>query len=88
MLSTCGALPRNWNYIKMPELTKQQVLEMAKMAGLAPDDQRAEVIAARLGAVLQALFEVPDESVAAYQPALTFAPVVGPITNKETNPNE
>ena len=61
----------------MPELTKAEVLGMARMAGLSPDDLRAEAIAARLGAVLQALSEVPDESVAGYQPALTFAPTAG-----------
>ncbi len=73
----------------MSELTKGQVLEMAKIAGLAPDDQRAEVIAARLGAVLKALSDVPDESVAAYQPALTFAPpIVGPISDKGAKANE
>ena len=72
----------------MPELTKGQVLEMAKMAGLALDDQRAEVIAARLGAVLKALSDVPDESVAPYQPALTFAPIIGPISDKGAKANE
>ena len=72
----------------MPELTKGQVLEMAKMAGLALDDQRAEVIAARLGAVLKALSDVPDESVVSYQPALTFAPIVGSISDKGAKANE
>lgn len=60
--------------MKMADLTKEQILEMAKMAGLTLDNQRAEVIAARLGAVLQALSEVPDESLVDYQPALVFAP--------------
>ncbi|MCI0869465.1 MAG: hypothetical protein J4O08_07090 [Chloroflexi bacterium] len=60
------------------QLTTAEVLEMARMAGLSPDDQRAEAIAARLGAVLQALSEVPDESVADYQPALTFTPTGAP----------
>lgn len=67
----------------MAELTKEQVLEMAKMAGLTPDDQRAEVIAARLGAVLQALADVPDDSLVDYQPALTFTPVA----NQEAKSN-
>ena len=71
-----------------PQLTKQHVQEMAKMAGLSPDDQRAEVIAARLGAVLQALSEVPDESVADYQPALTFAPIANPTSDKDVKPGE
>lgn len=72
----------------MVELTKEQILEMAKMAGLAPDDQRAEAIAARLGAVLQALSEVPDESVADYQPALTFAPIVHPTADGDVKSSE
>lgn len=71
-----------------PLLTKNQILEMAKMAGLATDDQRAEVIAGRLGAVLQALSEIPDESLADYQPALTFAPIVDPTAEKDAMPDE
>ncbi|MDA0769853.1 MAG: hypothetical protein O2821_06480 [Chloroflexi bacterium] len=72
----------------MPELSKEQILEMAKMAGLAPDDRRAEVIAARLGAVLQALSEVPDESLVDYPPALTFAPKADSTADKGVQSSE
>ena len=57
-----------------PYLTKQQALQLARVAGIPMDDQRAELAAARLGAALQALDQIPAESLAATDPALTFAP--------------
>ena len=59
----------------MPYLTKQQALQLARVAGIPMDDQRAELAAARLGAALQALDEIPHESLASTEPALTFAPI-------------
>ena len=55
-------------------LTKQQALQLAQVAGIPMDDQRAELAAARLGAALQALDQIPAESLANAEPALTFAP--------------
>ncbi len=58
----------------MTNLTREQVHELAKLAGLDIDDQRAETIAARLGAVLQELDEIPSEKLAGVEPAVTFDP--------------
>ena len=58
----------------MAELTKAEVFDMAQRAGLSLDDQRAEVIASRLGAVLEALAEIPDGSLEGLESALTFSP--------------
>ena len=49
----------------MAELSKEEVLELAKAAGLHLDDLRAETIAARLTTVLQTLDELPDDIEAA-----------------------
>jgi Asp-tRNA(Asn)/Glu-tRNA(Gln) amidotransferase C subunit len=57
----------------MAELTKEQVYELARLAGLEMDDQRAETISSRLGAVLEELDEIPPDALAAVEPALTFA---------------
>ena len=59
----------------MPYLTKQQALQLAQIAGIPMDDQRAELAAARLGAALQALDEIPADALASTEPALTFTPV-------------
>ena len=59
----------------MPYLTKQQALQLAQIAGIPMDDQRAELAAARLGAALQALDEIPADALATVEPALTFAPI-------------
>jgi len=45
----------------MADLSKEQVLELARAAGLRLDDARAEAIAARLTSVLNGLDELPDE---------------------------
>ena len=59
----------------MPYLTKQQALQLAQIAGIPMDDQRAELAAARLGAALQALDQIPADALASAEPALTFAPI-------------
>ena len=56
----------------MSDLTKQHVYELARLAGLELDDQRAETIASRLGAVLEELDEIPAGALATVEPALTF----------------
>ena len=39
----------------MPTITPRQVHELADIAGIQPDDARAETIAARLESMLEAL---------------------------------
>jgi len=59
----------------MPTLEKYQVRQLAHIAGIDLDEQRAELVAARLGAVLNALAEIPADALAAVEPATTFAPI-------------
>lgn len=59
----------------MPNLEKYQVRQLAHIAGIDLDEQRAELVAARLGAVLNALAEIPADALAAVEPATTFAPL-------------
>ena len=61
----------------MPNLTAQQIQTLAQIAGLDIDDDRAETIAPRLQAVLDALHELGEKSadaLASAEPAITFAP--------------
>ena len=60
----------------MAQLSKEQVLELARAAGLRLDDARAEAIAARLTSVLNGLDELPDETPDALEPLPIFS--VGP----------
>ena len=53
-------------------ISKEQVLELARSAGLDPDGARAETIAARLGATLAELDLLAD-SLAEVEPAPKFA---------------
>lgn len=59
----------------MPTLEKYQVRQLAHIAGIDLDEQRAELVAARLGAVLNALDEIPADALSAVEPATTFAPL-------------
>lgn len=59
----------------MPTLEKYQVRQLAHIAGIDLDEQRAELVTARLGAVLNALSEIPADALAAVEPATTFAPL-------------
>lgn len=59
----------------MPTLEKYQVRQLAHIAGIELDEQRAELVTARLGAVLIALAEIPADALAAVEPATTFAPI-------------
>ena len=58
----------------MPNLTPQQIQTLAQIAGLDIADDRAETIAPRLQAVLDALDEIPADTLASAEPAITFAP--------------
>ena len=60
----------------MADLSKEQVLELARAAGLRIDDVRAVTIAARLTSVLNGLDELPDEVMDAVGPLPVFS--VGP----------
>ena len=46
----------------MPDITKEQVHELTRIAGFQVDDTRAESIAARLASVLEALDEIPSDA--------------------------
>ena len=52
-------------------ITKEQILELARAAGLDPDGARAETIAARLGTALSELGLLAD-SLAQIEPAPRF----------------
>ena len=58
----------------MPDITREQVHELTRIAGFRVDDTRAESIAARLASVLEALDEIPSDALASVEPAITFAP--------------
>ena len=58
----------------MPNITAHEVQALALIAGLEIGDDRAETIAPRLQAVLEALGEMPADALAAVEPAVTFAP--------------
>ena len=60
-------------------ITKDQILELARAAGLDPDGTRAETIAARLGAALAELDLLAD-GLAEVEPAPRFAAGVTPPT--------
>ena len=55
-----------------PRMTKEQVLYLARLAGLELDDVRAETIAARLGGVLDELDAFRDDTLLDVEPLLTF----------------
>ena len=59
----------------MPDQSRtspEQIIELARAAGLSVDEARAETIASRLGAALDELDEISD-NLAAVEPAPTFA---------------
>ncbi|MCH7786509.1 MAG: hypothetical protein IIB15_05930 [Chloroflexi bacterium] len=56
----------------MTELSKEDIHALARMAGIRLDDQRADVIVARLSAVIEELDTIPDDALADVEPALTF----------------
>ena len=59
------------------DISKNQILELARAAGLDPDGTRAETIAARLGAALAELDQLGD-SLVQVEPAPTFVAGVAP----------
>ncbi len=58
----------------MPTLTPENIHTLAQIAGIQISDDRAETIAPRLQAVLEALDEIPSDELAAVEPAITFSP--------------
>ena len=58
----------------MPNITPAQIQSLAQIARLQIADDRAQTIATRLQAVLDALDELPADALAAAEPAITFAP--------------
>ncbi|MCH7801416.1 MAG: hypothetical protein IIC24_07735 [Chloroflexi bacterium] len=57
----------------MPDLTKADIYEMARAAGLVLDDARVETIASRLSGILTELDEIPTEKLMSVEPALTYS---------------
>ena len=57
----------------MADLSKEQVLELARAAGLRLDDVRAATIAARLTSVLNGLDELADDVTDATEPLPVFS---------------
>ena len=64
------------------DISKNQILELARAAGLDPDGTRAETIAARLGAALAELDQLGDRLVQV-EPAPRFAVDIAPQSNPE-----
>ena len=58
----------------MPNITPREIHALALIAGIEIADDRAETIAPRLQAVLDALDEIPADALASAEPAITFAP--------------
>ena len=58
----------------MPNITSHQIQTLARIAGLRIAADRAETIAPRLQAVIEALDELPSDALASVEPAITFAP--------------
>ena len=54
------------------EISKEQVYQLAQLAGLSLDDQRAETIAARLSRVLEELDMISPDDLAGIEPAPVF----------------
>ena len=56
----------------MTDLSKDQIMHMARAAGLDIDAERAETIASRLSGVLAELDAIPDEALAKVEPLPIF----------------
>jgi hypothetical protein len=67
--------------ISPASVSREQILELARAAGLDPDGARAETIAARLGAALSELDLLAD-SLAQVEPTPRFAAGVAPPIKK------
>ena len=61
----------------MPRLSADQVLDLARIAGLDLDDSRAEVVAARLSSVLEELDAIDEAALAGVEPSSIFMPAEG-----------
>lgn len=58
----------------MPNITSTEIQALALIAGLDIAADRADTIAPRLQAILEALDEIPADALASVEPAITFAP--------------
>ena len=56
----------------MPDISKEQVYDLARLAGLRLDDARAETIASRLSGVLGELDMITADDLAAIEPTPIF----------------
>ena len=57
----------------MPNLSKADIFEIARAAGLEVDDARAETIASRLSGVLTELDDIPTEKLMSVEPTQIFS---------------
>jgi ribosomal protein L12E/L44/L45/RPP1/RPP2 len=57
----------------MPNLSKADVFEIARAAGLEVDDARAETIASRLSGVLTELDDIPTDKLMSVEHAELFS---------------
>ena len=59
----------------MPNISEDQVRQLAQAAGLQLDDKSAYMIASRLSGVLEELDSISDEMLAGFEPLPVFAAV-------------
>ena len=68
-------IPAPYTYLRrviVPELTGEEVLQLAETMGLELDESRARTIASRLSGVMEELDEIPDELLDSVEPAHRF----------------
>ena len=58
----------------MDDLSAERVQKLARHAGVAMDDRRAEVIASRLAGVLAEIDQFSDEALSGLEPLPVFSP--------------
>ena len=56
----------------MPELTVEEVLQLAETMGLELDESRARTIASRLSGIIEELDDIPDDLLDSVEPAHRF----------------
>ncbi len=66
-------------------ISRDQIIDLARAAGLGLDEGRAETIAARLGAALDELDAISND-LAEFEPAPTFAVNDTPAQERQQSP--
>ena len=67
----------------MADISREQVFELARLAGIELDDKRAGTIAARLSGVLGELDLIPDAATSEVEPLVVFHAQVFPSQEEE-----